>query len=78
MYLGDIVCSSGSNAENIKERSKIGYQAISQIKSFMKDVSLGTYAIQIGLVLRDSIFLSKMLLNSEVWHSLTKPQIQEI
>ena len=44
----------------------------------MKDVSLGTYAIQIGLVLRDSIFLSKMLLNSEVWHSLTKLQIQEI
>ena len=29
-YLGDIVCSSGSNNENIKERCKIGYQAISQ------------------------------------------------
>ena len=77
-YLGDIVCRSRSNNENIKERCKVGYQAISQIKSFMKDVSLGTYAIQIGLVLRDSIFLSKMLLNSKVWHSLTKLQIQEI
>ena len=68
-YLGDIVSSSGSNQENIKDRCKTGHRAISQIKSLMNDISLGKYTIQIGLILRDSIFLSKMLLNSEVWHS---------
>ena len=71
-YLGDIICSSGSNSENINERSKIGFQAISQIKSFMKDVQLGSYSIQVELILRESLFISKILLNSEVWHSVTK------
>ena len=77
-YLGDIVSSSGSNQENIKDRCKTGHRAISQIKSLMNDISLGKYTIQIGLILRDSIFLSKILLNSEVWHSLTKNQVEEL
>ena len=77
-YLGDIVCSSGSNQENIKDRCSTGHGAISQIKSLMNDISLGKFTINIGLILRDSIFLSKMLLNSEVWHSVTKCQIEEL
>lgn len=77
-YLGDIIFNSGNNGENIKERSKIGFSAISQIKSFLKDVGFGRFDIQTGLIMRDSIFGSKMLLNSEVWHSVTKSQIEEI
>ena len=77
-YLGDIVSSSGSNNRNIRDRCNIGHSSISQIRSLMTDISLGTFSIQIGLILRDSIFLSKMLLNSEVWHSLTKANIQEL
>ena len=77
-YLGDIVSSTGSNDLNIKERCNIGYGAISQIKSMMTDISLGRFCIQIGLILRDSIFVSKILLNSEVWHCLTKYQVEEL
>ena len=77
-YLGDIVCSSGSNNANIKDRCNTGHSAIAQIKSMMSEISMGTFSIQIGLILRDSIFLSKMLLNSEVWQSSTKIQIEEL
>ena len=31
----------------------------------------GKFTVEVGLILRDSIFVSKMLLNSEVWHSVT-------
>ena len=75
-YLGDIISSSGSNFENVKDRCKTGFQAISQIKSLIKDVSLGKFTIQIGLILRDSICVSKMLLNIEVWHSEPKSQVE--
>ena len=44
----------------------------------MKDINTGKFTIQIGLILRDSIFVSKMLLNSEVWHNLTQGQINEL
>ena len=77
-YLGDLISSSGNNTENIKERCKTGFKAISQIKALMKDVSMGKYTIQIGLLFRDTMFVSKMLLNSEVWHCLTQSQVQEL
>ena len=52
--------------------------AIAQIMSMMSELSLGKFKIEIGMVLRDSIFLSKMLLNSEVWHSLTNYQYEDM
>ena len=78
LYLGDVISSLGNNSENIKERCKKGFQAISQIKSMMKDISMGKFTIQIGLIFRDSIFVSKMLLNSEVWHNLTQSQVNDL
>ena len=77
-YLGDYISSSGYNNDNLKERCKIGHQAISQIKSCLNDVNYGKYQIQTGLLMRDSIFVSKMLLNSEVWHSLPKSQLEDL
>ena len=78
LYLGDIISNSGSNTNNIKYKCENGYSAISQIKSLLKDVGFGRFEIQTGLLSRDSIFMSKILLNSEVWHALTKTQIEEL
>ena len=77
-YLGDVICSSGLNTLNIKSRKNFGFSNISQIKSILLEVKFGTYTIQSGLIMRDSILLSKLLLNSEVWHSVTKTQIEEL
>ena len=49
-----------------------------QFKSILSEVKLGKYEIQSGLIMRDSILISKLLLNSEVWHSLTLNQIEEL
>ena len=38
-------------------------------------IQLNSY---LSLTLRDSIFVSKMLLNSEVWHAVTKNQIEDL
>ena len=77
-YLGDVICSSGLNSLNIKNRKSIGFATISQIKSILSEVKFGTYTIQSGLIMRDAILISKLLLNSEVWHSVTKAQIEEL
>ena len=44
----------------------------------LRDVNYGRYAIGAGLIFRESIFLSKILLNSEVWHAMTKSQIEDL
>ena len=78
MYLGDRISNTGNNDENIKARCQIGQATISEIQSMLNDGNFGKYAIQTGLILRDTNFISKVLLNSEVWHSLTKLQIENL
>ena len=78
MYLGDVISNSGNNNENIKNRVKKGFSAISQIKTILKNVGFGSFEIPTGLLMRDSIFVSKVLLNSEVWNSLTKYQVDQL
>ena len=73
-YLGDVISHTGYNDENISERCKTGHATISQIKSLLTDGQFGKFLFQSGLVL----FVSKMLLNCEVWHSLTKAQMENI
>ena len=44
----------------------------------LSDVNFGKFTVQTGLLFRDSNFVSQVLLNSEVWHSVTKVQIEEL
>ena len=74
-YLGDIVCSSGSNDKNIENRCNRGVGAVSQITMMLNRVSLGHYYFEIGLVFRDTILVSKMVYNSEVWYNVTEKQL---
>ena len=44
----------------------------------LSDANFGKFTVQTGLLFRDSNFVSQVLLNSEVWHSVTKVQIEEL
>ena len=77
-YLGDIVCSSGSNDRNINNRYNQGIGSVSQIVTILNQVSLGHYHYEIGLVLRDTILVSKLVSSSEVWYNLTKKQVSKL
>jgi hypothetical protein len=70
---------SGSGIEeNIKFRRKIGFQTISEQRAMLKEVAAGGYFVSIGLVFRDSVLLSKLLLNSEIWHALTLKHVESL
>ena len=77
-YVGDVISCSGSNDANISRRRSIGIGAISSIFAILSEVSLGHQYIDIGLVLRESILLSKMLLSAESWHKLFLYQIEKL
>ena len=44
----------------------------------INDGNFGKFSIQTGLILRDTNFTRKVLLNSEMWHSLTKLQVENL
>ena len=77
-YIGDVISSNGSNDANVSRRRSIGMGAIAQIFSILKEISLGHQYIEIGLILRESILLSKMLLSAEAWHKVYQYQIEKL
>ena len=77
-YIGDMISYDGSNDKNITNRRYQGFGTISQIFSMLQVLSLGYHYVRIGLILRESHLLSKLLLNSESWNRLFKYQIEKL
>ena len=52
--------------------------AISNILNILREVSLGQFYFKIAFLLRESIFISTILLNSEAWVNVTPKNIEEL
>ena len=77
-YLGDVICSSGSNNRNIQNRVNRGVGAVSEIISTLNQVSLGHYHFEMALIFRDSSLISKLVYSSEVWYNITNDQYKKL
>ena len=58
--------NDGSNSKNVKDRVGKGVGIISQIISILETVSFGMYYFEIAMTLRESMFLSGILTNSDI------------
>ena len=63
---------------NIKKRVAVGMGTNTNIMIILKETSLGIYHFTIGLVLRETILISSMLLSVEVWFGITKEDIGKL
>jgi hypothetical protein len=77
-YLGDIVSESGKPKSTICQRISRGYAIVSQIFALLGDLPVGNLRVQIGLALRHAWLINGILFNSEVWHSITTEQINQL
>ena len=75
-YLGDILTTDGKNGKNIQARAGKGKGIIKQILSMLDDICFGHFYFEVAVMLRTSLFLNSILLNSEAWYSLTTKDIQ--
>ena len=75
-YVGDILSEDGKILKTIKSRAMKGMGIISNIINIMKELSLGQFHFEMGVLLRESLFLSSMLLNSETWVDITKEDME--
>ena len=62
----------------MKAKASSAMGAISNILNILKEVSLGEFYFQIAFLLRQTMFLSVILLNSETWVNLTQKNIEEL
>ena len=75
-YVGDILSEDGKINKTIKSRAMKGMGIISTIMNILKEVNLGNFHFETGLLLRESLFLSSMLVNSETWVNIAKEEIE--
>ena len=77
-YLGDILHKSGKAKANIKERQVKAHAIVAEISAILSEIPLGKYRMQVGLQLRQAMFLNGVLFNSEVWPKLTIAEVTEL
>ena len=69
-----LTSQSGKNRENVKARRAKGFGLSSEILSVLEEVPLGRYRIEIGLKLRQAMFINGILYNSEAWENITEEE----
>ena len=75
-YLGDFVSSNGKIRVTIEERKSKALAMVSDITAILDDIPLGKYKMEIGLKLRQAMFINGVLFNSEAWHGVTEADIK--
>ena len=75
-YLGDIISSDGRNIKNIKARVAKGKGTIIRIISILEGIPFGRYYYEVGIILRNSLLVSSMLVNTEAWYSITAAEME--
>ena len=75
-YLGDVISNDGKNKMNLRKRISRGMGIITQIMNILESVSYGHHFIEIALLLRESMFISSILNNVEVWYGLTRSEVE--
>ena len=74
-YLGDVISTDGKNIKNVKARISKGKGIISRIMTILEGIPFGHFYFEVALMLRNSLLVSSMLLNTEAWYNLTKPEL---
>ena len=77
-YLGDIISKDGKNSRNIKARAARAMGSINQIMEILENICFGPYYFEVALILRNSLFLSSFLFNSEAWYNVSPTDIDEL
>ena len=75
-YLGDLFQSSDKVKHNLLERTSKAHAMLAEIRAILTDVPLGKYRTEIGLQLRQAMFINGLLFNSEVWQGAGSSDIK--
>jgi hypothetical protein len=78
IYLGDLITADGSNSKNIKARKAKEFGIVDHITTILDNEFFGPLFFEVAIILRGSLLIHSILLNSEVWHGLSKADIKEL
>ena len=71
-YLGDWVSSKCDVSLTVEARKSRGIGIINQLSSILSSISLGCFYFETALILRQSMLVNSIMVNSESWNFLNK------
>ena len=77
-YLGEIICSDGSNNRNVSDRRNQGFGTVKEIQKMLDIMCLGLSMFQQAVVLRDSMLVVTLLSCSEAWYRIIEVQLGQL
>ena len=72
------MAADSKNDINIQSRVAKGMGNITRIMNMLDKVTLGSHYFKTAMLLRESLFLSALLTNSESWHGVTTTNINQL
>ena len=78
LYLGEIICKSLTNKDNISSKISKCQGIKNDISFILNNILYGDHFYDIVKLLRNSMFLSVLLGNSEVWPFVTKNDMNRL
>ena len=75
-YLGDVISTTGKNTDNVNARNEKSNGIVKQIIAILDDICFGPFHFEVAVILRNSLFLSSVLVNSEAWYDVTESDIE--
>ena len=77
-YLGDILSVDGKNTKNIAAKISKAMGIVKKVRDILDNMCLGPYLFEVGVVLRNSLFLNGILTNLEASYGLTAAEVTEL
>ena len=78
MYLGDLLSDNGSHSKNVLNRKNKGLGVTNSIMQILNSTPYGKHYYEVALILRKSLFMSSLLLNSEAWVNISEKDIRKL
>ena len=73
-----LISADGSHTKNVLARKNKGVGVINQISQILDSIVFGKYYFEVALILRSSLLLSSLLLNSEAWVNISDKDIRSL
>ena len=77
-YLGNIVTSQGGVTETLEDRRNKGWGKVAVIEGILSQVDMGSWGVEVGLLLRKAIIVSSLLFTAETWSGTKEDQLRRI
>ena len=78
IYLGEVLSNDASIDENIKEKINKGRAIVKDIIYILENSCFGHFYFDAFKLLRESLFISVILNQSEVWYNVTEKELKKL